>query len=581
MKDIEDLQRALQALDGQGYKAYKAVAGAYAADGFELHIDHVQGDPFAEPSRLRVRVPPEEGGYPPWTRSSDTRARGAADFVNRRLAEALAARSRSRGSGKSGELSVLVPGQEVLERTSVSLAADGSLVARFRAGLPARGRRILGGEAGHLVADVLAAVREGVFFAALDGAALRQHVETVEDAVSLREQLSGHGLMAFVADGASLARRSGVDDRPLDRETAVPFESPASLRRTLHAPNAGPVEGMGVPEGVTLIVGGGYHGKSTLLRALERGVYDHVPGDGRERVVTVAGAAKVRAEDGRRVAGTDISNFIGNLPGGVDTSRFHSDNASGSTSQAAAIVEALEVGATALLLDEDTSATNFMIRDARMQRLIASEQEPITPFIDRAREIHRVLGVSTTVVIGGSGDYFDVADTVIALRDYRPTEVTEGARAVAAALPSARVAEAAPWRAIRERCPDPRSIDPSRGHREVSIRILSRDRVQFGAEHMDLGAVEQIVETAQTRAMAYAMESARGQAIDGGRTVAECVAGIMAGIERHGLGSIHPHEIGELAAFRGLELTASLNRLRSLATRPRPEEEHVESGGEP
>jgi predicted ABC-class ATPase len=581
MKDIRELERAFRSLDGQGYKAYKGVAGAYADDGFELHVDHVQGDPFAEPSRLRVRVPSGEAGYPPWTRSSATRARAAADFVNRRLAEALADRSRGRGSGKSGELSVLVPGQEVLERTSMTLAADGSLVARFRAGLPARGRRILGAEAVDLLAEVVGAVRGSLFFAALDAEALREHIETVEDAVSLREQLSQHGLIAFVAEGAGLARRSGVDDRPLPRETAVPFESPESLRRTLHAPSAGRVEGMGVPEGVTLIVGGGYHGKSTLLRALERGVYDHIPGDGRERVVTVAGAAKVRAEDGRHVAGTDISNFIGNLPGGVDTSRFHSENASGSTSQAAAIVEALEVGATALLLDEDTSATNFMIRDARMQRLIAAEQEPITPFIDRARELHRTLGVSTTVVIGGSGDYFEVADTVIALRDYRPTEVTGGARAVAAALPSARVAEAAPWRSIRERSPDPRSMDPSRGHREVSIRILSRDRVQFGHEHIDLGAVEQIVETAQTRAMAYAMENARGRAIDGKRTLAECIAEIMAGIERQGLASIHPHEIGELAAFRGLELTAFLNRLRSLATRPRPEETTVDSRGEP
>lgn len=568
MTPISELERSFRDLDGRGYKAYKAVAGAYSAPGFELHIDHVQGDPFADPSRLRIRVPADDAGFPSWTRSSTARARAAADFVNRRLAQALGDRSRERGSGKSGQLSVLRPGQEVLERTSVSVSADGELVARFRAGLPARGRRILGGEAAELVEDVLAAALESLFFAALEPEALRAQVEAVEDAVHLRNQLVDRGLIAFVADGAHLPRRSGVDDRPLSPDAAIPFLSPPALRCTLQAPNAGAVEGMGVPEGVTLIVGGGYHGKSTLLHALERGVYDHIPGDGRERVVTVPGAVKVRAEDGRRVAGTDISNFIGTLPGDVSTVTFHTENASGSTSQAAAIVEALEVGATTLLLDEDTSATNFMIRDARMQRLVSGDDEPITPFIDRARELHRDLGVSTVVVIGGSGDYFDVADTVLALREYRPAEVTASARAVAAEIPTSRVSEGAPWRTIRARSPEPGSIDPSRGHRDVSIRILSRDRVQFGTEHVDLGAVAQIVETAQTRALAHAAEWARHGPIDGARSMGECVAEVLERIDRDGLGTIHPHEIGELAAFRGIELAAFLNRLRSLTTRP-------------
>jgi predicted ABC-class ATPase len=564
MQTIEGLYEALRGLEGKGYKAYKSVEGGYGAARLAFYLDHAQGDPFAEPSRVRGVLEPDQAGFPGWAYASPTRRRAAADYLNRRLVDATTRRSRDRGSGRSGEIFVLAPGQQVLARSSVQVGEDGAVGVRFRIGLPARGRRILGRAAAELVADAVAALEESVFFAALNESRLREHVETVEDAVALRGQLQEAGLVAFVADGAHLPRRSGIDDRPLEGEAVIPFQAPASLRITLQAPNADAVVGMGIPAGVTLVVGGGYHGKSTLLRAVERGVYDHAPGDGRERVVTLPDAVKVRAEDGRAVSGTDISNFIGRLPSGDDTARFHTANASGSTSQAAAIAEALEAGATALLLDEDTSATNFMIRDARMQRLIAAQDEPITPFIDRARVLAGEAGVSTVVVVGGSGDYFDVADTVIAMRRYRPHDVTADAREVAAALPTARRPEAESWRPVRHRHPDPASIDPSKGRREVSIRILSRDRVQFGREHLDLGGVEQIVETAQTRAMAYAVERARNGAMDGERSLAEVLAMVLDEIRDRGLGVVHPHDIGELAAFRGVELAALVNRLRTL-----------------
>jgi predicted ABC-class ATPase len=569
LKGIDALERALRDLDSRGYRDYKTVKGSYEAPRLILHVDHVQGDPYAEPSRFRATVTPGEAGLPERAYSSADRRRATADFINRRLAMELRSASADAGSGKSGELKVLEPGQEVLHRTSLGVGRDGSVEARFRVGLPARGRRIKGRAAAELVCGAAIRALEASLFAdAMDVDALLRHADAVEDAVALRSGLQERGLVAFVADGASLPRRSGVDDRPLG-EGAVPFRSPDGLRTTLPTPNGGPVEGMGIPEGVTLIVGGGYHGKSTLLRAIERGVYDHAPGDGRERVVTVDTAVKVRAEDGRRVAGTDISNFIGRLPGGDDTTRFETDNASGSTSQAAAIIEALEAGATALLLDEDTSATNFMIRDARMQRLIAAEDEPITPFIDRARQLHRAEGVSTLVVVGGSGDYFDVADTIIAMRDYVPALVTEEARAVAAGLPTEREAEGGDWTPIRERVPDPDSLDPSRGRREVSIRVRSRDRVEFGRETVDLAAVEQIVETAQTRAMAHALVWARGRAMDGGAPIREVLATVLDDIAREGLVGVHPHRVGELAEFRRFELTAFLNRIRTLTTRDR------------
>jgi predicted ABC-class ATPase len=564
LRGIDDLRSTLRRIDGRGYRAYKDIAGEYGAGRLRLTVDHVQGDPFAEPSRLRASVPPAESSLPDWTRETPLRRIATADFLNRALAAELDRRSARRGSGRSGDLRVLRPRQQVLRRACLTVFPDGAVEARFRAGLPARGRRVLGREAERLIDDALAALEAALLFESIDGAALLHHIETVEDAAALRAQLGERGLVAFVADGASLPRRSGIDDRPLD--DAVPFRSPDSLRITLHAPNAGDVAGMGVARGVTLIVGGGFHGKSTLLRALERGVYDHVPGDGRERVVAVAGAVKVRAEDGRAVAGVDISNFIGPLPGGGDTRAFTTENASGSTSQAAAIVEALEAGASCLLLDEDTSATNFMIRDARMQALIGGAREPITPFIDRARQLADELGIATVLVVGGSGDYFDVADTVIAMTDYVPADVTADACRVAEAYPTRRAREGGAWRTPARRIPMPDSLDPARGRRDVHVRAFSEERLAFGEREVDLSAVEQLVDPAQTRAMAHALAWARGRAIDGRNDLRAALDAIMAALHADGLDTFQRERTGELAEFRSFELAAFLGRIRGFRT---------------
>lgn len=490
-----------------------------------------------------------------------------ADFLNRTLYRALADRSADSGSGRSGELTILRPGQQVLARGSVIVDDQGGVEARFRVGLPARGRTVLGRRAAQLLTtDLVDALLESLFFDALDERAVRTHLETVEDARALRDQLTSRGLVAFIADGAILPRRSGVDDRPLPPDRARPFVSPTELRITLEAPNAGQVTGMGIPAGVTLIVGGGYHGKSTLLQAIELGVYDHVPGDGRERVVAVSGAVKVQAESGRSIAGTDISNFIRELPGGEDTTHFVTRNASGSTSQAAAIVEALEVGATCLLLDEDTSATNFLIRDGRMQALIPDALEPITPLIDRVRPLAE-QGVSTVMVVGGSGDYFDVADTVIAMIEYEPRVVTEEAKRIAGSHPTGRRAEGGTWAPIAPRVPLPHSLDPSRGRRDVAIKTFSRDRVLFGTEEIDLAAISQLVERAQLRAIATAIARARDRILDGRRPIDDALREITDAVHRDGLPALDAESAGELAMFRVHELAAVLNRIRTLETR--------------
>ena len=296
-----------------------------------------------------------------------------------------------------------------------------------------------------------------------------------------------------------------MDARPLETN-AVPFESPESLRVTFNRPNGGPISGMGIPRGVTLIVGGGYHGKSTLLRAIELGVYNRIPGDGREFVVTDDAAVKIRAEDGRSVRGVDISTFINNLPQGQSTRSFSTENASGSTSQAANIIEAIEAGARVLLIDEDTSATNFTIRDRRMQELIAKEHEPITPFVDRVRPLFDEQGISTILVMGGSGDYFEAADTAIAMTHYRPQNVTEQVKDIAAKYHTGRQPDPqSPLTPPTPRYLLPDSLDPSRGKRAVKWQVRDDDEIIFGSDEIDLSAVEQLVDTGQLRAIAEAM----------------------------------------------------------------------------
>jgi predicted ABC-class ATPase len=566
----DDLRRILSRIDGKGYPAYKDIRGEYEFPGFNLLIDHVQGDPFAAPSRLRVRVSPEVAAYPPETYRGRSRRVALADFLTRAFDAACSSGSaqgtvsRRRGSGKLGLIAIDRPGQQILERTSV-LVDSGAVEARFVAGLPAAGRRVLGRQAAAMLCDdVPRFVERALHFAANNQAALERQIQSAEDADYLRSQLPAHDLVAFVADGAVLPRRSGVDDRPLGAG-AIPFQSPPSLRLDFDLPNAGPVVGMGIPKGVTLIVGGGYHGKSTLLNALERGVYNHIPGDGRELVVADEGTVKVRAEDGRAVTGVDISPFIGELPNGIDTHHFATANASGSTSQAANIVEALEAGGRVLLVDEDTAATNFMIRDHRMQELIAKEREPITPFIDKVRQLHADCGVSTVLVMGGSGDYFDVADTVIAMDAYVPQDATTQARAIARKYQAERRPEGGDrFGRVTPRVPLAESLDPSQGRREVKISARGVKTILFGKSEIDLTAVEQLVHPSQLNAIGQALYYARQHYMNGRRTLPEILDAMMGDIDRSGLNILDRRPVGDLARFRRYELAAALNRLRTL-----------------
>ncbi|MEW6495151.1 MAG: ABC-ATPase domain-containing protein [Cyanobacteriota bacterium] len=564
MTNRENLRQLLLQLDNRSYKAYKDIKGSYKFPDFTLIIDRVQGDPFASPSQLRVQLPQSVAGFPSNLYQTRSREIALRDYLTRQFERAAQELSSRRGTGKSGLIAITRVGQSVLERTS-AFVNDQVVEVRFVVGLPARGRSILGYQAAEMLCeDIPEIVDKALKYSSLDPKKIQQQVETVEDADWLRQQLPERGLVAFIPDGAILPRRSGVDQRPLLND-AVPFQSPETLRVEFTCPNRGLITGMGIPAGVTLIVGGGYHGKSTLLKAIELGIYNHLPEDGREWVVTSPSAVKIRAEDGRSIASVDISPFINQLPQGRSTRQFSTANASGSTSQAANIMEALEAGSKLLLVDEDTAATNFMIRDRRMQQLIAKDKEPITPFIDKVRQLYTDYGVSTILVMGGSGDYFDVADTVIAMENFQPSDVTAKARAIAKANTTERIPEGGKqFGQITPRMPLPESIDPSRGQRDVKLKVRDVDEVVFGTEDIDLSAVEQIVETGQLRAIASAIVYAKDKYINGRRTLPEIFDHVMADIDSQGLDILSYLPEGDFVLFRRFELAAALNRLRTL-----------------
>ena len=566
VRDAADLRALLSSIDGRGYGAWKQLTGTWTLDEMGLEVEKVQTDPFAPPTRLAVRCPAAQLALPEGLVATTVRRRALADHLLRHV-----------GSDLEAPLAIDVGGQQVIERSAARLDADGALTLRCTIALPDRRRRVRSSAVERALLEQLPQVVAGLRWPVLDQVAARTFVETVEDAATLRDQLGERGLIAFVGDGGVLARRTGIDDRPAASQAVVPFTSPPALRVEMDLPNRGRVTGMGIQAGVTAIVGGGFHGKSTLLAALRAGVYDHVPGDGRELVVTRADAVTIRAEDGRRVEQVDISAFIDGVPdpvrGVADTSRFSSDNASGSTSQAAAIVEALEVGTGLLLIDEDTAATNLMSRDLRMEELITPADsaspagyaaEPITPLVDLVRSLADDHGVSTVLVAGSGGDYLEVADRVVQMDAFEARDVTSRAREVTARVPG-RPPVPVRFPAVPQRVVDPTSVDARRRGR-VKTRVFGLDRLVFGNEEIELGALAQLVDRAQAAGIAAALvRLVEDGHLDGRATVREAIGGLFAEVDASGVEVLRAGWPGDLARPRPAEVAAALNRLRSVA----------------
>ena len=567
-----DLLDQLRHADGRPYGFYKKVAGAWDYGDFTLAIDHVQADPFAPPTALRAYATPQAMGLPEEALASPDARLAAADFLARAFDEAI----RTRGAR---DVSIARAGALILQRSYASVLPD-RVEVRFQAKLPARGRTILGKSAARLFdVDVPNVVMDCFDFVSHDPDTTRKrsrllaHIASYEDHRALQEQLEANGWVTFVADDSLLARRSGVSEAPLTGDGVVAFRSPDSLRASVSLPHAGDVSGMAIPRGLTLIVGGGYHGKSTLLEAIARGVYAHVPGDGRELVATDPSATKVRAADGRAVTGVDISAFISHLPGSIDTTNFSTENASGSTSQAASIIESLQLGARSLLIDEDTSATNLLIRDTRMRDLVAADKEPITPLVDRVSSLTGA-GTSLIMVVGGSGAFLDAADRVLMMDNYRCLDVTERAKQVAADLPRPRTDAPASWDSA-PRVPLAKARVDRPRTKATGTHALTVDR-----QVVDISDVEAVLDPGQAEAIAWCVRGVLEE-MAGKQDLVELMAKLGRRLASEGLDAVCKFGARPYPAFlarpRLIDVGAAINRYRGLILRGDEEWEPGES----
>ena len=565
MQSAVELKQLLDRIDHRGYPAYKDTKGQYQFQGYVFSIDHVQGDPFASPSKVSVQVKGSTAGFPEELYKGRHQRAALQDEMTRQFYRAIQKYAfRAKGSGKSGLISVSKCGQEVLERTACEInPKNGDVKLRFEVGFPANGRTINARELEKIVFEFLPeCVEQSLFYKNCDKKRVRSIIDLAEDQQYIRDELEKNDLIAFVANGAILPRESGVSDKPM--KGAVRFQSPKEMEVTMKLPHKGEISGMGIRRGITLIVGGGYHGKSTLLKALELGVYNHIQGDGREYVITKDDAMKIRAEDGRSIKKTDISMFINDLPNGKDTRGFYTEDASGSTSQAANVIESMEAGASVMLIDEDTSATNFMIRDELMQRVIHRDMEPITPFIDRILELYQVYGISTVIVAGSSGAYFHIADTIIQMDRYEPKEITKLAKETAKDFPAMSGMENPAEKPVFIRCPrQGRGFKPND---RIKMKTMGKEMVQLNRENIDLRYVEQLADTEQVSALGYCVRYAEKHLFQGKDTIQNVVDKLEEKICREGLSSLCESNasVANLAMPRRQEIFACFDRYRAL-----------------
>lgn len=559
-----DLKKMLIEMDHKGYPQYKRTKGSYKFPEYTLGIDHVQGDPFAAPSSVHVEVEGREAGFPVYLYDEKEKRIALQDYLIRMFEQQVKKYSfQAKGSGKSGLISVTRCGQEILERSACCIdSKSGKIIMRFEIGFPANGRTINAIELIKILFEFLPkCVEKSLLYRNLNETVVEQVMELAVDQRYIRTQLKKQGLVAFVADGSVLPRESGVSSRPMKNTT--PFQSPDSMRVSLTLPYKGSITGMGIPKGITLIVGGGYHGKSTLLKALESGVYCHVAGDGREYVVTDADAVKVRAEDGRSIKHTDISMFINDLPNQKSTKAFYTEDASGSTSQAANVVEAMEAGASVLLIDEDTSATNFMVRDELMQRVIHRDMEPITPLIERMKEMYEKCDVSTILVAGSCGTYFEVADIILQMDHYVPKDITALAKDTAKEFPGLQYPEDE-WK-LPDYNRKPKK-NPNVFHNgRIKIKTMGTDGFMLNHDMIDLRYVEQLVDTQLSTCLGHMLKNMEETDMDGKKTLRELIDHLYCEIEKHGFEVICGKSVpGNLAMPRRQEMFACMNRYRGL-----------------
>ena len=569
MKTSIELEKILMSINKKNYPAYKELRGSYTFPGFQLNIEHVQGDPFASPSRVSIAVKKEQAGFPKEYYKTDYQRIALQDYLTRSFAHAVDKYTfQAKGSGKSGLIQISRCGQEILERSALEIE-NGNVLVRFEVGFPANGRTINATELKKIIFEYLPnIVKQTVYYENCKKDEIKKVIELAEDQQFIRDELEKKNLVAFIANGSILPRESGISQKPMKKATV--FQSPKSVEVEMNLPNRGKIYGMGIPRGITLIVGGGYHGKSTLLKAVEQGIYNHILGDGREYVITQNDAVKIRSEDGRAVSHVNISPFINDLPNKKDTKDFSTEDASGSTSQAANVVEAIQSGSKLLLIDEDTCATNFMVRDSLMQMIVSGDKEPITPFTMQARKMYESLGVSVLMVAGSSGAYFYIADHIIQMDNYHALDITDKVKKVLNCDGEEnREVSKVSIETLAGKEKSPRLVSAKhveKKHDQMKIKQFGKTSFSIGKENVDLKYVEQLLDSEQTTTLSYCLRNLVEKLEKKEQDLDVLVEKLWEQIQKEGLCSLCEGKYlpSDLAQVRKMDIYACVNRYRGL-----------------
>lgn len=583
---MQNLKTQIESIADQPYRHIRKLTGSYKFPGFDFKFLRTQGSPGANPASIAaITVPVKATGFPNQFMAKSYYRIAMADFIIRRFKLGIdQIAKQNRGREGSGSFYTIELSQKMLQRDCV-LFVDNDIELRFIFSLPAKGS---GG--GQFDADqawlmfekeLTAMVDFSLYYKNYDQEStqlLDRYLDVQHKRERIKNYLKKNGLTVFINNGAILPRQSGIDDRPATGKNIIPFQSPMSCQVEIPISDTEVVQGMAIKEGITCITGGGYHGKSTLLQAILAGIYAHIPDDGREYIVTREDAVFIRAEEGRSIRNVDISAFIGMLPNGINTEQFSTDNASGSTSQAAMIVESLEAGSNLLLFDEDSCATNLLLRDELIAKVLDSSQEPIKPLYNSVRSLWCQYRVSMIFVVGGLGSFLQKADTCLLMDNYQCRDITAKVRAVLGEI-KYEALQAEKFSGQRYLAAD--NFSPAYNNQRLNKQIPKRIKslrnaprqLEYGMDLINLEALPQLIEASQILTIGYCLlrlKKAMEYQGSNAHTIKYWLDWLYQQLERNGLSFLQPDYPGLLSLPRRNEVAAAINRTRSLKVRVKP-----------
>lgn len=534
MASEEVLRKTLKNADGKPFQKYKGIQNNFVLEDFEIIFDDVQNDRMGH-TAIRVRVPHKKAGFPEDMYDTKLREIALRDLIARRFRESARTHARSpipKTSG--GEVFIPRPGQEILERGSVAISPY-FIEVRFTADLPADGNKVSAVAMDLLMERIKTIISESLYFSAYKQSKVYNHLQTYENAEFIRENLDSKGIVAFIADGSVLPRR---DDDLAPMVDAKEFVTDPALKVTFDVPYGEPISGMGIPKGFTAVTGASRNGKSALLDAIFAGVYDHIPGDGREYVITSRDAAFIMAEPNRPADSVDISMFVPETPEFDDTSAAKKEFVSSPMSEFVSVSEAVEMGSKLILIDEEYS------NPCVMRKGFLADNEKIISLSEMGSSMGR-QGISL-VMVSGDESVIRSADNVLVVEGFKvsPAKVERTGNGKEFSMPA-------------DRYPVSKGIVYEKGHRDVNVTAQEIRTIEIGEfkVHVPVAALFDISQTNTVAdAIAYMKEH-----MDGSKNMLDVCKDAIGAIKAeddstdNGSGMHH-------ATIRAIDLAAVLNR---------------------